>query len=154
MSRPADAVRPPRSGRCDDRQRPSAEFAARFNAVAASNSPKTIIPELRVDMELPLDQADDEPRRSFGTWSRVASAIRRRCSSRGVTVAASPRVVGDGLRLLLKSNGRQLTALGWGMGPRAAEVQAGATIDVAFRLERDEWNGQSRLQARLADFRG
>jgi single-stranded-DNA-specific exonuclease len=75
--------------------------------------------------------------------------------ARGVTVAAPPRVVGkDGLRLLLKGNGRQLTALGWGMGPRGADVQAGATIDVAYRLERDEWNGQSRLQARLADFRG
>jgi hypothetical protein len=40
------------------------------------------------------------------------------------------------------------------MGARAAELEQGATIDVAFRLERDEWNGEVRLQARLADFRG
>ena len=39
------------------------------------------------------------------------------------------------------------------MGPRLREVDEGATIDVAYRLERDEWNGESRLQARLADFR-
>jgi single-stranded-DNA-specific exonuclease len=74
--------------------------------------------------------------------------------SRGVTVLGSPRVVGkDGLKIVLSANGAQLTALGWGMGPRASELQAGATIDVAYRLERDDWNGQSRLQARLADFR-
>jgi hypothetical protein len=74
--------------------------------------------------------------------------------ARGVTVSAPPKVVGkDGLKLVLSQNGRQLTALGWGMGPRARDVEAGAVIDVAFRLERDEWNGQSRLQARLADFR-
>jgi hypothetical protein len=40
------------------------------------------------------------------------------------------------------------------MGPRLREVDEGATIDVAYRLERDVWNGESRLQARLADFRG
>ena len=74
--------------------------------------------------------------------------------ARGVTVAAPPRVVGkDGLKLVLHSNGRELVALGWGMGPRASELDVGATIDVAYRLERDEWNGESRLQARLADFR-
>jgi hypothetical protein len=39
------------------------------------------------------------------------------------------------------------------MGARARELEAGATIDVAYRLERDEWNGESRIQARLADFR-
>ena len=39
------------------------------------------------------------------------------------------------------------------MGPRASELDVGAKIDVAYRLERDEWNGESRLQARLADFR-
>ena len=33
------------------------------------------------------------------------------------------------------------------------ELLVGSTVDVAFRLERDEWNGESRLQARLADFR-
>ena len=73
---------------------------------------------------------------------------------RGATVAAPPRVVGkDGLKLLLKDSEGELIALGWGMGPRAQELEAGDTIDVAFRLERDEWNGRSILQARLADFR-
>jgi len=32
-------------------------------------------------------------------------------------------------------------------------VEQGTTVDVAFRLESDEWNGEPRLQARLADFR-
>jgi single-stranded-DNA-specific exonuclease len=69
-------------------------------------------------------------------------------------VAAPPRVVGkDALKLLLSGNGRELVALGWGMATRARELDVGMTIDVAYRLERDEWNGESRLQARLADFR-
>ncbi len=74
--------------------------------------------------------------------------------ARGVRVASAPRIVGkDGLKVRLSQNGTELTALAWGMAHRAPELAAGATIDVAFRLERDEWNGESRLQARLADFR-
>jgi single-stranded-DNA-specific exonuclease len=133
-----------------------ADFAAQFNAIAASQLTEAdLVPELRVDLEITLDQVDDELETllrhvepcGIGNPSPLFVA-------RGVKVAASPRVVGkDGLKLLLSDNGRELTALGWGMGPRARELDAGATIDVAFRLERDEWNGESRLQARLADFR-
>jgi single-stranded-DNA-specific exonuclease len=133
-----------------------AEFAAKFNAVAASHlTEDDLIPELRVDLEISLDQVDDELETllrhvepcGIGNPSPLFVA-------RGVKVAAPPRVVGkDGLKVRLNDNGRELVALGWGMGPRAPELSAGATIDVAFRLERDDWNGESRLQARLADFR-
>jgi single-stranded-DNA-specific exonuclease len=132
------------------------DFAAKFNAVAASHlTEDDLIPELRVDLELTLDQVDDELETllrhvepcGIGNPSPLFVA-------RGVKVAAPPRVVGkDGLKVRLNDNGRELDALGWGMGPRAPELSAGATIDVAFRLERDDWNGESRLQARLADFR-
>jgi single-stranded-DNA-specific exonuclease len=132
------------------------EFAAKFNTVAASVlTEDDLVPELRVDVELPIEHADAaleslmrhmEPC-GIGNPSPLFMA-------RGVTIAAPPRVVGkDGLKLVLQGNGRELVALGWGMGPRASELDVGAKIDVAYRLERDEWNGESRLQARLADFR-
>jgi single-stranded-DNA-specific exonuclease len=73
---------------------------------------------------------------------------------RAVRLAAPPRVVGkDGLKLVLEQDGTRLVALGWGMAPRLGELDLTQTLDVAFRLERDEWNGESRLQARLVDFR-
>jgi single-stranded-DNA-specific exonuclease len=133
-----------------------AEFAERFNQIAlAQLTEDDLVRELHVDLEIPFDQVDEE----LETLMRYMEP----CGmgnpspllvSRGVTVAAPPRIVGkDGLKLLLSGNGRELTALGWGMGPRARDVHVGATIDVAFRLERDEWNGESRLQARLTDFR-
>jgi single-stranded-DNA-specific exonuclease len=131
------------------------DFAARFNAVAASQlTPDELVPELRIDLELPLDQANEELETLLrhlepcGMGNPSPLLVSRR-----VTVGAPPRVVGkDGLRLLLTANGRRLVALGWGMAPRARDVAVGTTIDVAYRLERDEWNGESRLQARLADF--
>jgi single-stranded-DNA-specific exonuclease len=133
-----------------------AEFAEQFNTVAASQlTEDDLVPELRVDLEVPLDQADEELESllrhiepcGVGNPSPLFIA-------RGATVASPPRVIGkDGLKVALMQNGRQLVALGWGMAPRARELDVGATIDVAYRLERDDWNGQSRLQARLADFR-
>lgn len=132
------------------------DFAARFNAVARSRlTEDDLVSELRVDLEVALDQVNDD----------LESLLRHLepCGmgnpspllvTRGLTVAAAPRVVGkDGLKLLLSDGDRRLTAIGWGMGPRGKDVEEGATIDVAYRLERDVWNGDSRLQARLADFR-
>ena len=133
-----------------------AEFAGRFNEVARSRlTPADLVPELRADLEVDLRDVDEnlelllryvEPC-GVGNPSPVLVA-------RGVRVASAPRIVGrDGLRVRLAQNGTELTALAWGMSHRAPELSAGATIDVAFRLERDEWNGESQLQARLADFR-
>jgi single-stranded-DNA-specific exonuclease len=133
-----------------------AEFAQRFNAVArATLTPADLVPELRADLEVGLQDVTDgleallrhvEPC-GIGNPSPVLIA-------RGVRVAAPPRTIGkDGLRVLLHQNDTELTAIGWGMAWRAPELTVGTTIDVAFRLERDEWNGESRLQARLADFR-
>lgn len=133
-----------------------AEFAARFNAVAAAQlTDDDLVSELRVDLEVPLDQVDGE----LETLLRYVEPCGVGNPSplfvaRGVTVAGQPRVIGkDGLKVLLSQHGRELVAIGWGMAPRARELDVGATIDVAYRVESDEWNGVSRLQARLADFR-
>jgi single-stranded-DNA-specific exonuclease len=133
-----------------------AEFAARFNTVAASRlTEDDLVPELRVDLELPLDQVNDELEAMLrhlepcGVGNPSPLMV-----SRDVVVAAPPRVVGtDGLKLLLHGAGRELVALGWGMGARVKELDVGMTIDVAYRVERDDYRGESRLQARLADFR-
>jgi single-stranded-DNA-specific exonuclease len=133
-----------------------AEFATKFNEVAASKlTEDDLVPELRVDLELPFAQIDDELESllrhlepcGIGNPSPLFIAHE-------ITVAAPPRVVGkDGLKLALSASGREFTALGWGMGPRAKDLEAGNVIDIAFRLERDEYRGESRLQLRLADFR-
>jgi single-stranded-DNA-specific exonuclease len=132
------------------------EFARRFNEAARESlTPDDLVPELRADLEVDLGQVDEaleallrhlEPC-GIGNPSPVLIA-------RGVRVVAAPKTVGkDGLRLRLQQSGVELGALGWGMAHRASEFTAGSTVDVAFRLERDEWNGDSRLQARLADIR-
>ncbi len=132
------------------------EFAARFNEVAASRlTEDDLVPEMRVDLELPFDQATHELETLLrhmepcGIGNPSPLLV-----SRDVVIAAPPRTIGkDGLKLVLSGQGRQLEAIGWGMAPRGKELDVGTKIDVAYRLERDEFRGESRLQARLADFR-
>jgi single-stranded-DNA-specific exonuclease len=131
-------------------------FARRFNEVARETlTPNDLVPELRADLEVDLSQVTEQLESmlrhlepcGIGNPSPVLVA-------RAVRIAAPPKTVGkDGLRVRLSQSGVELTALGWGMAYRASELTAGAVVDVAFRVERDEWNGESRLQARLADFR-
>jgi single-stranded-DNA-specific exonuclease len=133
-----------------------AEFARRFNDAARDVlRPEDLVPELRADLEVELPDVNDhleamlrhlEPC-GIGNPSPVLVA-------RGVRVVAAPKTIGkDGIRVRLQQGGVELSALGWGMAHRAVELTACNMVDVAFRLERDEWNGNSQLQARLADIR-
>jgi single-stranded-DNA-specific exonuclease len=133
-----------------------ADFAVRFNEVARSLlTLEDLVPEIRVDLEVSIDGMDDrleslfrhfEP---FGIGNPSPVLL-----SRNVTIARPPRLVGqDGLKLVLDTGTGSIEALGWGFAHRAAEFQAGGKVDIAFRLERDEYRGESHLQARIADIR-
>jgi single-stranded-DNA-specific exonuclease len=132
------------------------EFARRFNESARSVlSPEDLVPELRVDMEVAL--ADLTP--AFEALLRHLEPCGMGNPSpmlvtRGVRLAAPPKIVGQGgLKLRLATHGAPLEAIGWSLGARIAELDVGRPFDIAYRLERDEYQGASRLQARLADFR-
>jgi single-stranded-DNA-specific exonuclease len=108
-----------------------------------------------VDLEIGLDEVTDQLESTLkhmepcGMGNPSPTLV-----ARGVRVAGAVRAIGrDGLRLTLTQGSTTLPAVGWGLAPRSGELTSGATIDVAFRVERDEWNGRSLLQARLIDFR-
>jgi single-stranded-DNA-specific exonuclease len=129
------------------------ELARRFNEIAlAQLGVADLIPELRVDLELPISAATFELEsllRHFEPFgpSNPTPVL----ASRGVRLAAPPRVMGDGhLKLRLQTSSGELEAIGWGMGALAAELDVAAPIEIAYRLERDEWNGEARLQAKIA----
>ncbi len=134
-----------------------AAFTTRFNEAArAALTLDDLVPEVRADLELPFDAATEQLESLLrhlepcGAGNPTPVLV-----SRGVALAAPPRTVGkNGLRLVLQGGGHTLTAVGWGMAERKSELEVGRPIDVAFRLDRDEWNGESRLQARLTDFQG
>jgi single-stranded-DNA-specific exonuclease len=130
------------------------EFARRFNEVAASHlTREDLVPDVHIDLEVAIERADESLEKMlrhfepFGVGNPTPVLV-----ARGVKLAAPPKLVGrDGLKLRLSTGSGELEAIGWGMADRFGEFSPDAPVDIAFRLERDEYRGSSRLQARIAD---
>lgn len=132
-------------------------FSARFNEVArAALTADDLVPSLRVDLSIALDDADDELEKmlrylepcGIGNPGPVFSA-------RGVRLLSGPDKIGaDGVKVRLATARGPLEAVGWGMAHRAEELVAArqGTMEIAFKLGRNEYRGASALQAVLVDF--
>jgi single-stranded-DNA-specific exonuclease len=133
------------------------EFARCFNDFTRTKlTAEDLIPELRVDLQVELSDLTPgfesllrhlEP---CGVGNPAPVLL-----TRGVRLAAPPRTVGrGGLKLRIDTeSGEPLEAIGWSLGARIRELDESRPFDMVYRLERDEYQGVSRLQARLADFR-
>ena len=133
-----------------------ANFARAFNETARARlTADDLVPELRIDIEMPLGAASAELEallrhfEPFGIGNATPMLV-----SRGVRIASRPRVLkGDGLKVTLEQDGATIDAIGWGMGWQAPRLGEGTVVDVAYRLERDDYRGEQTLQARLSDIR-
>lgn len=131
------------------------EFAARFNAVARERlRPEDLVPEVRVDLEISIDEITPELEgylrhfEPFGVGNPAPALLARQ-----VRLAGPPRAVAqDGVKLRLSRAADELDAVAWGAAHRLPELGTGGLVDVVFRVERDEWRGESRVQAKVTDF--
>lgn len=127
-------------------------FAERFNAIAKEAlTENDLIPEIKIDAEIDINDATDELEtflKHFEPYgvSNPAPVF----ASRQVELAAPPRIVGrDTLKVQLLTNNGHIDAIGWGMGRYAEVLDTGSKIDIAYRLERDDYRGYNKLQAKL-----
>jgi single-stranded-DNA-specific exonuclease len=132
------------------------EFASRFNAVARDRlRPDDLVSEVRVDLEVSIDDVTTELEgflrhfEPFGAGNPSPSLL-----ARGVRLSSPPRALShDGVKMWLGRTGPPLDAVAWGAAHRLPELDAGGPVDVVFRVERDEWQGEQRVQAKVTDFR-
>jgi single-stranded-DNA-specific exonuclease len=114
-----------------------------------------LVPELRVDLEIAIDSVGEQLEkvvRHFEPFGIGNPAPMFTASQ--VRLATTPRKVGsDGLKLSIDLGHSTIDAIGWGMAARAAQLDVTVPVDVVFKLERDEYRGESRLQLRIADVR-
>ena len=132
------------------------EFAARFNALARERLVRDdLVRELKLDLELPLEEATPDLEKllrhfePFGMGNPGPMFV-----ARGVRVAVGATKLGtDGIKAQMAGPAGPIEAVGWGMADRARELAAGRVVDIAYKLERNEFRGVSTLQLGLSDFR-
>jgi single-stranded-DNA-specific exonuclease len=132
------------------------QFVERFDEVARTRlSPDDLVPVLRVDLDVPIDEVGEDLEklvRHFEPFGIGNPAPLFR--SGDVRLAAPPRRVGtDGLKVSFDAARGVLEGIGWGLAGRTPSLDVSQPLDVAFKLERDDYRGVSRLQLRVADVR-
>ncbi len=113
--------------------------------------PDDLVPAQRVDLELALGFVSDELEKLIrylepcgpGNPAPVFGV-------RGARAVNARRVGGNHLRFLLDDGSGVLPAIGFQWADQIPEAWLARPLDVAFRLERDEWQGRTTLQARVA----
>ncbi len=121
---------------------------------AATFDGQNLRPTLRIDQELDLDDLSANLAQAIQalepTGQENPAAI---FMSRGLEVLDCRTVGKDDKHLKLKLGhlGKSIDAIGFRMGDWAGKMPL--SIDVAYHLEMNEWNGYRRLQMRLLDIR-
>ncbi|MGO9256416.1 MAG: single-stranded-DNA-specific exonuclease RecJ [Bryobacteraceae bacterium] len=130
------------------------EFRARFNACAAASlRPEDLLPAAEIDAVLELREIDE---RSVGAIFGLAPFGHGNppplFAALDVEVAGPPALWKEKhLKVMVRQDGRTLALKAWNFAGRAAELPAGARVDVAFTLDEDSYSGWAAV---LRDVRG
>ena len=127
-------------------------FRAAFLAVAGELlTPDDLAPAQRVDLELPLASVSEDLERLMRHLEPCGAGNPAPVFGVRNARAVGPRRVGTNhLRFTLDDGSGVLPAIGFRWADIVPQDWLGQPLDVAFRLERDEWQGRVTLQARVA----
>jgi single-stranded-DNA-specific exonuclease len=112
-----------------------------------------LIRTLRIDMEIPLNQVTEklwESLRSFEPYGFGNSEPL--FTTRGVHIVEAKLVGAEGKHLKLKvSQSGVFDAIAFGMGAIYSKLRPDTTIDIAYSIDMNVWNGSKKLQLKVKD---
>ncbi|MEI6947856.1 single-stranded-DNA-specific exonuclease RecJ [Paraflavisolibacter sp. H34] len=129
-------------------------FCQKFEEVVqASIHPELLIPEIVIDAEIHFRDirrpfydilCQMEP---FGPDNLRPTFVARNVYNTGYS-----KVVKDThLRFVLKQEGMIVTGIGFGLAAKMPLLEGGGPVDVVFRLDENDWNGEKSLQMKVVD---
>lgn len=129
-------------------------FCAKFEEVVQASIPQhLLIPELLIDAEIKLSDirkpfydiiCQMEP---FGPEN-----LRPMFIARGVENTRWSRILKDAhLRFVVKQGDVTASGIGFNMADKMPLLQSGKPLDIVFKLEENEWNGEKNLQLHVVD---
>ena len=131
-------------------------FREKFEQVVSSTiDPQLLIPEILIDDEIILSDIkwpfynilqQMEP---FGPENLRPVFIVKKIMDSGY----SKIVKEQHIRFSLRQNNTMITGIGFGMAEKFSLLQSGKPVDIVFKIDENEWNGEKTLQLRVIDFR-
>jgi single-stranded-DNA-specific exonuclease len=115
-----------------------------------------LIPKLTIDSELEFDLIDDKLADTLDLFSPFGPQNHRPLFlTKNLEIFGEPYIVGNNhLKIRVKKNDKVLDAIGFGFGDWAKPLSMKKIkIDLVYVVERNTWNGNSRLQLRIRDLR-
>ena len=133
------------------------EFRARVNAYADEVlEPEQLLPRLRIDGPLNLRSITPELMRGLDAMGPFGLANPRPVfHARPVEIVDGPRPLKDRhLKMTFCQDGRRFRAIAWRAAERADFLDRNRSgVDLAFSLERNEFQGETYLELSVADIR-
>ena len=130
---------------------------AAFNDIARRElAADQLVPEQRIDLEVAPDDVTDELEKLLQYFEpHGLGNPTPTLALRGARIDTAPRRIGstDGVRTAVSTERGSIAAIGWRLGERAKLLDPAAPVDLAFRLDRDDYRGADRLQLTLVDVR-
>jgi len=131
-------------------------FCRKFEEVVqASIHPELLVPEIVIDAEISLMDIKKsfydiicqmEP---FGPDNLRPTFLAKKVYNTGW----SKVVKENHIRFVLQQETAKITGIGFHMAEKMPLLEAGKAVDVVFKLDENEWNGEKNLQLKVIDFR-
>jgi single-stranded-DNA-specific exonuclease len=132
-----------------------ADFRARVTGIAnARLEPEDLVPRLRLDAALPLNELVGEVIAGVEAMAPFGLANPRPVfEARDVEVVSGPHVLKDRhLSLHVKQGGRVFRAMAWRSADRAAFIaEHRQALALAYSIDRNTWRGESTVELHVAD---
>jgi len=131
------------------------EFRVAFLRVAGEFlRPEDLAPAQRVDLEVPLGAVSAELERLVRHFEPCGAGNPAPVFGvRGARAVGARRVGTNHLKFTLADDSGTLPAIGFRWADLVPSDWLGRPVDVAFKLERDDWQGRAVVQARVAAIR-
>jgi single-stranded-DNA-specific exonuclease len=128
-----------------------------FNAVARERlTADDLVPEQRIDLEVRGSDVTDELEKLLQYFEpHGLGNPTPTLAWRGAQIDGPAKRIGstDGVRTAISADHGAIAAIAWRLGDRAKLLDPSQPVDLAFKLERDEYRGANRLQLNIVDVR-
>ena len=133
------------------------KFRDKFRAISKTRlKQEKLVPKLIIDSELEFDSIDDELVDMLNLFAPFGPQnLRPIFLTRNLEILGEPYVVGyNHLKIKVKKNNRVFDAIGFGFGDWVKPLSMKRIkVDLVYVIERNTWNGNSKLQLRIKDLR-